>query len=398
MLSQKIDRKRLLLTGMLLVLLFFCARVKADASWVQNSDGTYSWYNSRGNLVKNKWIKGVYYVDENGIRVTGHQKIGDKYYFFDKNTAELIKGTWIKSGSKYFYAKSNGVLCFKGRYKISGYYYYFNRTGKCLTGLRKVSGKYCYFDVNTRRMVTKTWVKIDGKYYYFNKNGFMKINKWVGERYVGSDGAALSGLQQIGGKYYYFDTGTLKKVTNTTKTVNGVTYEFDSSGIGTVKTSTTTGTASGSRSKSSYSVESTYYSDPYVSDEVLLSAIIYCEAGNQGYEGQLAVGMVIVNRLRSSQFPGSFAEVIYQKQQFEPARTGSLTSTLKNQSRITSTCKQAASEAIKRYKNGTTTCTINGKEVSFPYLFFMTKAAYKRLGLKTSVRTLGDHVFFTNWY
>ncbi len=405
MLSQKIDGKRLLLTGLLLVLLFSCARVKADASWVRNTDGTYSWYNSKGKLVKNKWIQSVYYVDENGIRVTGHQKIGNKYYFFNKKTGELIKGTWIKSGSKYFYAKSNGVLYRKGRYKINGYYYYFNRTGRCLTGLREVSGKYCYFDVNTRRMAVKAWVKIDGKYYYFNKNGFMKKNKWVGKRYVGSDGAALSGLQQISGKYYYFDTSTLKKVTSTTKTVNGVTYEFDSSGVGTVKTTTTTtstststSTTSGSRSKSSYSVESTYYSDPCVSDEVLLGAIIYCEAGNQGYEGQLAVGMVIVNRLRSSQFPNSFAEVIYQKQQFEPARTGSLTSTLKNQSKITSTCKQAASEAIKRYKNGTTTCTISGKEVSFPYLFFMTKSAYKRLGLKTSVTTIGDHVFFTNWY
>ena len=54
----------------------------------------------------------------------------------------------------------------------------------------------------------------------------------------------------------------------------------------------------------------------------LLASIIFCEAGNQSYEGQVAVGAVVMNRVRSSSFPDSIEEVIYQKGQFVPAGTG----------------------------------------------------------------------------
>ncbi len=47
-------------------------------------------------------------------------------------------------------------------------------------------------------------------------------------------------------------------------------------------------------------------------DLELMSAIIFCEAGNQSYEGQLAVGSVIMNRVASSSFPNSISGVIYQ--------------------------------------------------------------------------------------
>ncbi len=401
MLSLKIDKKKLLFTGLLMVLLFSCVNVKADASWVKNSNGTYSWYTSKGKLAKNRWIKNKYYVDADGIRVTGKQQIGSKYYFFNKNTGELIRSTWIKSGSRYYYAKSSGVLYRKGRYQISGYYYYFNKNCRRMTGLRTISGKQYYFDPNNNgRMVTKKWVTIDGKHYYFKKSGVMKKNAWVaGKRYVGSDGAAVTGLQKIDGKYYYFDSSNRKKVTNTTKTVDGVTYEFNSDGVGTVKTETASTTNGRSYVKG---MNNAYYTDPIVSDEVLLSAIMYCEAGNQGYEGQLAVGMVIVNRVRSSSFPNTFAQVIYQSGQFTPASGnggyGTLTYALKNQSVIPSSCKEAAAEAINRYKKGTTTCTVGGKEIDFPYLFFCTPSGYASQGLTTSYLTIGGHRFFTKWY
>lgn len=54
----------------------------------------------------------------------------------------------------------------------------------------------------------------------------------------------------------------------------------------------------------------------------LLAAIIFCEAGNQSYEGQVAVGAVIMNRVNSSKFPNTIEEVIYQKGQFTPAQNG----------------------------------------------------------------------------
>ena len=70
--------------------------------------------------------------------------------------------------------------------------------------------------------------------------------------------------------------------------------------------------------KTKIKVESTYYSDRYVDDETLLAALIYCEAGNQSYTGKLGVGLVIMNRMKSSRFPSKLREVVYQNHQFAP--------------------------------------------------------------------------------
>ena len=66
------------------------------------------------------------------------------------------------------------------------------------------------------------------------------------------------------------------------------------------------------------------------SDLELLAALIYCEAGNQPYEGQVAVGAVVMNRIASGAFPNSIREVIYQSGQFTPAYSGALASALAN--------------------------------------------------------------------
>ena len=56
--------------------------------------------------------------------------------------------------------------------------------------------------------------------------------------------------------------------------------------------------------------------------------IIECEAGGESYEGKIGVGAVILNRIRSSEFPNTLSEVIYQSGQFEPVWTGKLASVL----------------------------------------------------------------------
>ena len=79
-------------------------------------------------------------------------------------------------------------------------------------------------------------------------------------------------------------------------------------------------------------------------DTSLLAALIYCEAGNQSYEGMVAVGAVVMNRVYSPSFPNSISEVIYQSGQFTPASSGSLASALS--SGVPSTCYDAAAAAI----------------------------------------------------
>lgn len=64
------------------------------------------------------------------------------------------------------------------------------------------------------------------------------------------------------------------------------------------------------------------------SDLDLMAAIIECEAGGESYEGKVGVGAVIMNRIRSGEFPNTLSEVIYQSGQFEPTWTGKLSNVL----------------------------------------------------------------------
>ncbi len=77
----------------------------------------------------------------------------------------------------------------------------------------------------------------------------------------------------------------------------------------------------------------------------LMASIIFCEAGNQPYEGQVAVGAVIMNRVRSSVYPDSIEAVIYQSGQFGPASTGWL-DRVRNSRGYTATAMQAAADAL----------------------------------------------------
>ena len=95
-----------------------------------------------------------------------------------------------------------------------------------------------------------------------------------------------------------------------------------------------------------------------VDDVTLLAALIQCEAGNEPYEGQLAVGAVVMNRVRSGAYPGSVYGVIYQPSQFGPAGRGSVASVAANGPKAS--CIQAAQEAINGADNtGGATCFRN---------------------------------------
>lgn len=80
-------------------------------------------------------------------------------------------------------------------------------------------------------------------------------------------------------------------------------------------------------------------------DRKLLANIIYCEAGGESYEGKLAVGSVVINRLLSSKFPNTLTGVVYQKNQFSPAASGRLALALEKD-KATAACYQAADEAM----------------------------------------------------
>ena len=85
-------------------------------------------------------------------------------------------------------------------------------------------------------------------------------------------------------------------------------------------------------------------------DRYLLANLIYCEAGGEPYEGQVAVGAVVINRLLSAKYPDTVTGVIYQRSQFSPAGSGRLAIALA-QNKATSSCYRAADEAMSGVTN-----------------------------------------------
>ena len=105
----------------------------------------------------------------------------------------------------------------------------------------------------------------------------------------------------------------------------------------------------------------------------LLAALIHCEAGGESYEGQLAVGAVVMNRVRSAAFPNTIGEVIFASGQFTPAINGRLEEVYN--AGVCSSCYQAAEEALA------------GQTNVGAALYFRRKG--KREGIE-----IGNHVFW----
>ncbi|MGN0142228.1 MAG: cell wall hydrolase [Roseburia sp.] len=112
---------------------------------------------------------------------------------------------------------------------------------------------------------------------------------------------------------------------------------------------------------------------PEDSDQYLLGAIIQCEAEGEPYEGKLAVGSVVMNRVKSSYFPNTISGVIYQSGQFSPVASGRLAYRLENG--VNDTCLQAAQEVLNgnitvnclyfRRNNGVISGTVIGNHVFY---------------------------------
>lgn len=82
---------------------------------------------------------------------------------------------------------------------------------------------------------------------------------------------------------------------------------------------------------------------PYtVADLEMLAKIIYAEAIGEPYEGKVAVGAVIMNRILSSHWPNTIRDVIYQPRQFTPISNGQY-----NRAKPTDSYYQAAEEALR---------------------------------------------------
>ena len=109
----------------------------------------------------------------------------------------------------------------------------------------------------------------------------------------------------------------------------------------------------------------------------LLARIIYGEARGEPYTGQVAVGAVVMNRVKSSSFPNTISGVIYQSGAFDAVRDGQINLT------PNSTAKKAAQDAL------------NGWDPTYGaiYYFNPATATNKWIWSRPMTVTIGNHRF-----
>lgn len=109
----------------------------------------------------------------------------------------------------------------------------------------------------------------------------------------------------------------------------------------------------------------------------LLAKLIYGEARGEPYTGQVAVGAVVMNRVRSSSFPNTISGVIYQSGAFDAVRDGQINLA------ADATAKKAAQDAI------------NGWDPSYGaiYYFNPSTATNKWIWSRPMTITIGRHRF-----
>ena len=118
-------------------------------------------------------------------------------------------------------------------------------------------------------------------------------------------------------------------------------------------------------------------SSNYNSNLNLLAKLIYGEARGEPYTGQVAVGAVVMNRIKSSSFPNTMSGVIYQSGAFDAVRDGQINLT------PDSTARKAAQDAI------------NGWDPSYGaiYYFNPSTATNKWIWSRPMTVTIGRHRF-----
>ena len=208
--------------------------------------------------------------------------------------------------------------------------------------------------------------------------GFSKYNEVEALSKYGSRGDEVKQIQEKLKRWGYYNgnvdgiygSQTLAAV-KSFQQKNGLTVD----GIAGEKTLAAMGiTSSSSSSSSSSSGGSTNSNSGNVN---LLARLIYGEARGESYTGQVAVGAVVLNRVKSSSFPNTISGVIYQAGAFDAVSDGQINLT------PDSTAKKAAQDAL------------NGWDPSYGaiYYFNPSTATNKWIWSRPMTVTIGKHRF-----
>ena len=421
--------------------------IKSDGSkqkgWL--TLGKYKYYFNKTTGVQVKgWLnvngkKTYYFTSKKGAMVTGWLTDSKQHTrYFDPKTGKLTRG-WMKNskGQKYYFTSGEGIMATgwlkdsKGRKR-----YFYKGSGIMATKWLKNESKNIsyYFDPDTGYMTTG-WKTLSGKKYYFAADtgymttGWKTLNNKKKYYFDTSTGVMATGLKTIGGKKYYFKTDGAMAV-STTVTVSGVTYTISSSGVATVKSSSSNNSSHPNQNLSNgnvkvydtknsryYTMVKEYKSHPGIAngkttDEALLAALCESEAGNQGKIGMEAVALCVLNRTikKDKEFPSTIRGVIYENigssttAQYSVVRDGALLKRLNGNFENRTLAYQAAREAMTIFnnyvKNGKSRTLTGFKQKDFNYMYFMTNSAFKKQPLnfsKVKYEIYKGHTFFVDW-
>ena len=248
-----------------------------------------------GQLQTNRYLEykgNWYYLDATGRPLTGEQTINGQEVYFN-NDGIQIKGDFSGEDYSYpdqtFYYDSNSGARVRKEGLVQnkkGQTFYIKNDGSKFTGIREIDGNIYYFKAREAASPVDTGVlqkgisilleegqnsprsygygtpiNITRRYYFDSVTGQAVKNRYVQENdgwyYYGEDGNAIrpqNGEANIDGQIVYLyangrqakgelvlDNGILRyydpnsgaRVTNTTLTINGMTYRFDENGVGT---------------------------------------------------------------------------------------------------------------------------------------------------------------------
>ena len=188
----------------------------------------------------------------------------------------------------------------------------------------------------------------------------------------GSRGSEVTQIQTKLKRWGYY-SGNVDGIYGT-QTVNAVKYSqrkngLTADGIAGPATLKAMGIMTSSSSSSS--------SSSYNSNLNLLSRVIYGEARGEPYTGQVAVGAVVMNRIKNSSFPNTLSGVVYQSGAFDAVKDGQVNLT------PDSTARKAAQDAM------------NGWDPSYGaiYYFNPSTATNNWIWSRPMTVTIGKHRF-----
>lgn len=203
--------------------------------------------------------------------------------------------------------------------------------------------------------------------------GFSKNNKVEALSKYGSRGNEVKQIQQKLKNWGYYK-GSVDGIYGS-KTLEAVKYfqrknGLTVDGIAGEKTLAALGISGASNSSSSSTNSNS-------NNVTLLAKLIYGEARGEQYIGQVAVGAVVMNRVKSNSFPNTIAGVIYQSGAFDAVSDGQINKT------PDSTAKKAAQDAI------------NGWDPSYGaiYYFNPATATNKWIWSRPLTVVIGKHRF-----